>query len=97
MVGKLVKNISEYSLAVNDPGVFVFRTRVGGLQKRKRRVCEQDVILRALLFLSGNHYHTRLYFLQCRDGPRLFNFHFTFCASVEKDFGEYVDLGIYTF
>ena len=31
MVGKLVKKNSEYSLAVNDPGVFVLRTRFGGV------------------------------------------------------------------
>ena len=31
MVVKLVKKNSEYSLAVNDPGDFVFRTRVGGV------------------------------------------------------------------
>ena len=31
MVVELVKKKSEYSLAVNDPGVFAFRTRVGGV------------------------------------------------------------------
>ena len=31
MVVKLVKKNSEYSLAVNDHGGFVFRTRVGGV------------------------------------------------------------------
>ena len=43
------------------------------------------VILGAMLFLSGNHYHTRLYFLECRDSPRVFNF-FPFCTSGETDF-----------
>ena len=31
MIVKLVKKKSEYSLAVNDPEVFVFRTCVGGV------------------------------------------------------------------
>ena len=44
------------------------------------------VILGAMLFLSGNHYHTRLYFLECRDSPRVFNFQFPFCTSGETDF-----------
>ena len=44
------------------------------------------VILRARVFLSGNHYHTRLYFLECRDSPRVFNFQFPFCTSGETDF-----------
>ena len=44
------------------------------------------VILRAMLFLSGNHYHTKLYFLECRDGPRIFSFQFPLCTSGETDF-----------
>ena len=44
------------------------------------------VILRARVFLSGNHYHMRLYFLECRDSPRVFNFQFPFCTSGETDF-----------
>ena len=44
------------------------------------------VILGAMLFLSGNHYHTRLYFLECRESPRVFNFQFPFCTSGETDF-----------
>ena len=44
------------------------------------------VILRARVFLSGNHYHTRLYFLEGRDSPRVFNFQFPFCTSGETDF-----------
>ena len=44
------------------------------------------VILRALLFLSGNHYHTRPYFLEWRDSSRVFNFQFPLCASGETDF-----------
>ena len=44
------------------------------------------VILRARVSLSGNHYHTRLYFLECRDSPRVFNFQFPFCTSGETDF-----------
>ena len=36
MVGRLVeKKNFEYSLAVIEPGVFVFRTGVGGPKKRK--------------------------------------------------------------
>ena len=38
-----------------------------------------------------NHY-TRLYFLECRDSLRVFNFHVPFCSSGETD---YVDLAIY--
>ena len=44
------------------------------------------VILRAMLFLSGNHYHTKLYFLECRDSPRIFSFQFPLCTSGETDF-----------
>ena len=44
------------------------------------------VILRTMLFLLGNPYHTRLYFLECSDSPRVFNFQFPFCSSGEKDF-----------
>ena len=31
-------------------------------------------------------FHTRLYFLECRDSPRVFNFHFPFGSSGETDF-----------
>ena len=44
------------------------------------------VIARAMLFLSGNRYHSRLYFLAWRDSPRVFNFQFPFCTSGETDF-----------
>ena len=54
------------------------------------------VISRARAFLSGNDYHSRLCFLECRDSPRIFNFHFPFGTFSERVFGEYVDLTIFT-